>query len=327
MYNKNVYKDNDVNRARSYFSIDNSDEASTSMFYGNPKRIHDISLLDKIDYDALGFTAQSVKDQLLGMDNDLLNMFGVTKNLINPDTNKPFEDDYYDAWINQMVAQTEKELNIVIRPRVINERIDYNQTEYNSYMYLRTSEKPIIQVQKLVMMFSNQPLMDYPDEWIKVSNLFGQVEVQPTLLMQNAVGTLPNNLTIAGYPASPANMIPYNNPNFIPQMFGISYIAGMLPQPPQEKGINRYWYPHPDLIAYVAKKAAIECLERWGRTILGAGIAGYGIQVDGISSQINSTQSAEYTGSTADINLLKEDMQNLGNSLKAYYGINLGVFS
>lgn len=316
--------------AQRYFKTPNKDDAiddANEMFYGNPKRIHDLTLLPKITLETLGFTIQSVKDQLLGMSDDLLSLFGTNRNLINPNTGKTYEDSYYQSFINQTVATTEKELNIVIRPRIVNERIDYNQTEYNSYTYVRTAERPIVQVQKFKLMFSNEPIMDYPDEWLKVSNLFGQVEVQPTLLLQSATGTLPNNLTVAGYPASPAELIPYSNPNFIPQMFGIQYIAGMLPQPSEEAGINREWYPHPDLIAYVAKKAAIEVLERWGRTILGAGIAGFSTSVDGISTSINSTQSAEYTGSTADINLMKEDLADMKSSLMAYYGLNLGVFS
>lgn len=83
----------------------------------------------------------------------------------------------------------------------------------------------------------------------------------------------------------------------------------------------------PDLIAYIAKDAAIEVLERWGRLILGAGIAGYSISMDGISSSIDSTQSAENTGSTADIKLLQTDMKDIRNALKSYYGYNLGVLS
>lgn len=316
--------------AQNYFKTPDQDQtidSSNEMFYGNPKRIHDLTLLPKINYDTLGFTVQSVKDQLLGMSDDLLSLFGTNRNLTNPNTGLTYEDSYYQSFLNQKLAETEKELNIVIRPHLVNERVDYNQTEYNSYTYIRTNERPIIQVQKLKMMFSNEPVMDYPDGWLKVNNLFGQVEVQPTLLLQSATGTLPNNLTVAGYPASPASLIPYSNPNFIPQMFGVSYIAGMLPQPPEEVGINREWYPHPDLIAYVAKKAAIEVLERWGRTILGAGIAGFSTNVDGIETQINSTQSAEYTGSTADINLMKEDMESMRANLQAYYGMNLGVLS
>jgi len=46
-----------------------------------------------------------------------------------------------------------------------------------------------------------------------------------------------------------------------------------------------------------------------------------------MSSRIETTQSAEYTASTADINLLKADMKDNQSRLKAYYGTNIGVIA
>lgn len=302
-----------------YFKVpDTEPNYGMTQFYGNPKKVPDESILPQITLEVLGFTRESVKEQLLGMDHDL----------VDPATNKPYTDAFYDHMIEQSVGKVENELNIVIRPRLVNERLDYNEAEYNSYMYLRTTQRPILQVDKLMMQFNNSPVMDYPDKWIKVTNLFGQIEVQPTLLMQSATGMIPNSLTIAGYPSgNPTSILPNMNPMWAPQMIGCTYVAGMLPPRPEDRGINQWWFPRPDLIAYVAKQATIEVLERWGRLILGAGIAGYGINVDGISTQVDSTQSAENTGSTADIKLLQTDMKNIKDGLVAYYGYNLGVLS
>jgi len=74
------------------------------------------------------------------------------------------------------------------------------------------------------------------------------------------------------------------------------------------------------LIAYAAKYAAIEVLERWGRTAIGAGIAGFDVSIDGISTNVNSTQSAENTASTADIKLMQADMKHMKDTLMEYYG-------
>jgi len=307
-----------MTNAQNYFKENKDSGIQSNKYYGNPKRV-DESLLPQVTLESLGFTVEAVKSQLLGMDSDL----------VNPATGEPYPDSFYESMIEQAVANTEKELDLTIRPRVTSEAMDYNQTEYNSYMFLRTSERPIIQVDELAMSFNNRPIMKYPDPWIKVTHRFGQLEIQPTLLMQMGDGLQLSNITMnGGLIGLPQATTPFGGtPMFSPQMIWITYASGMLPMPASDRGINRGWYVHPDLVAYVAKKATIEVLERWGRLILGAGIAGYGISVDGISTQVDSTQSAENTGSTADIKLLQADMKDIKNNLTAYYGLNIGVLS
>ncbi|MBT9670588.1 hypothetical protein GPK34_00855 [Secundilactobacillus kimchicus] len=302
--------------AQQYFKKQ-SGGSSQDPYTGNPRILGDESRLNEITLASLGFKPDIVRNQLLGMEKDL----------INPSTGKEFTDEELNGWIDLAIGMVEKDLNIVIRPRVVNERVDYNQTEFNSNMFINTNERPIIQVDDLVLQYGGQKLFDFDNQWIKVHNLFGQIEIQPAFLMSTSQGLLPQNLLVGGSPLGGLANTPMQNPQFSPQMIGITYVAGMLPQPPEERGINRFWYPHPDLIAYIAKFAAIEVLERWGRTIIGAGIAGYDISIDSISSSVNSTQSAENTGSTADIKLLQQDMKEIRASLKAYYGHSIGFLS
>jgi len=177
-------------KPQDYFKVTNNKNDGLSMFYGNPKKIPDESRLSEITLEDLGFTVQSVKDQLLGMDDDL----------VNPATGEPYDDSIYKNVILRAVATTEKELNIVIRPRVNNERLNFNNTEYQSFMYLRTAEKPILQVDRLLIQFNGQPVMEFPDELIKVNNLFGQINVQPTILMQSSMSNLPSSMVVGNYP-------------------------------------------------------------------------------------------------------------------------------
>lgn len=304
--------------AKNYFKIQN-ENPSFHDYYGNPKPLTDLSILPQITLESLGLTVASVKEQLLGMGQDL----------VDPETGKGYPDSFYEHMIEQAVANTEKELDIVIRPRVTLDRQDFNLTEANSLMFLRTYERPIIQVEDLSMGYNNQMLYKFPDEFVKVNNLYGQIEIQPSLLMNMTNGASPQSIPVTAFPFVWANDS-YglsSSPNFVAQMIGIKYVAGMLPPDPAERGINRAWYIHPDLVAYVAKKATIEVLERWGRLILGAGIAGYSLNVDGISTSVNSTQSAENTGSTADIKLLQTDMKSLKDNLMNYYGHNIASLS
>lgn len=309
--------------AQRYFKIKGNEGNNFDKYYGNPRRVEDESMLPSITLEALGLKTEIVKQELLGLDNDL----------IDPSTGKPYTEDFYRTMIDRGVAQAEKQFDIVIRPRINHERLDFNRSDFVSYMYLHTQEKPIIQVDEMIMQFNNQPFMRFEDRWLKVSNRFGQIEVNPDLIMNitNGMNLTPlvNSMSGGGIPfmnqVGGANS--YGSQQFAPQMIGITYVAGMLPPSPADRGINREWYIHPDLISWIAKYAAVEVLERWGRLILGAGIAGYNISVDGISTGVDSTQSAENTGSTADIKLLQEDMKPIEESLRSYYGINLGIIA
>lgn len=305
-----------VENVNNYFKT-GKNYSDFSDYYGNPRPVPDESLLPKVSLEVLGFTVASVKEQLLGMDKDLT----------DPNTGKEYPDAFYEHMIEQAVANTEKELDIVIRPRVVTEKQDYNLTDANSLMYVKTYNRPIIQVDDLSLGYNNQKIFKFPDEQIKVNNVYGQIEVQPNIITFSSAGGVPNFSPLMMFPPMLSSAYsPFNNtrsPQFMAQMIGIKYVAGMLPPDPSERGINRDWYVHPDLVAYTAKKATIEVLERWGRLILGAGIAGYSASIDGISGSVDSTQSAENTGSTADIKLLQTDMKSLKENLQNYYGRNV----
>lgn len=290
-------------------------------YYGNPKTIKksDYGRLKEITYARLGITVDRVKQELLGMKEDL----------IDPSTGKEYPDSFYEMYINSACAQVEKEFDITIRPRVKAERLDFNNTDFNSYMYTRTYLRPIIQVDDLRLSFNNTSNFKFPDQWIKVTARYGQIEVQPNFLMG-----VDSNFNTLGMPLfdstnlSPMSaMYGYGNTQFAPQMVNATYIAGMLPQDPNNIGINEDIFIQPDLITYIAKYAAIEVLEKWGRLVIGAGIAGYSISIDGYSSSVDSTQSAENTASTADIKLIQDDMKDLRNALQSYYGYSMGVLS
>ena len=57
--------------------------------------------------------------------------------------------------------------------------------------------------------------------------------------------------------------------------------------------------------------------------IIGAGIASKTLEVDGISETIGTTQSAMYGGASAQILQINEDIKELLDGLRAYYGYNM----
>ena len=73
------------------------------------------------------------------------------------------------------------------------------------------------------------------------------------------------------------------------------------------------------------KIAAKEIFQVWGRLIIGAGIEGKTLSVDGVSESIQTTQSAMYGGAYADIRQIDEDIQSMLAGLKSYFGMNMGI--
>lgn len=287
------------------------------LYYGNPNYVKGVDYT-QITLDKLGFTVDAIKQQLQGINADI----------IDPLTGEPYPDSLYQSLMYQAVAEAEKQFDIVIRPRLVADRSDYYRNNYNSFMFLHTNNRPILHVENIQLKFNNMPIINYPDEWIKVENRVGQLQIQPSILMQSYIGTM--SPTIAFPVMNPYGYTPdnYCNHEFAPQMIGVKYVAGMIPQTEENAGITTDVTPPPDLIAYTAKLGAIEILERWGRSIIGAGIAGQSVSIDGISTSIQTTASAENTATTADIDLMKKDMEHIKNGLLSYYGDrNFGIIA
>lgn len=299
-----------------YFKGDSQSNNSLINYYGNPNYLSllpDGTNYQDITLDSLGFTPDSVRFELKGMVDDLT----------NSETGETYEDSDYQSLITQYVSEAENKFDIVIRPRLKFDRADYYRNDFDAYMYIRTEQRPIIHVEDVKIYFNNQNIFDYDDDWIKVSNRMGQVQIQPALFQQGYAQSamLPLNMTTMLYGIPPVIQNEY-----APQMIGLSYIAGMLPITSSDIGINRDVYPRPELIAWVAKKTAIGILERWGRNIIGPGIASFGVSIDGIASNLNTTQSAEYSATKAEIDTLNEELELIEDGLMSYYGgRNIGI--
>ena len=291
---------------RDYFQVV-GDQGAVQRYNGNP----DYSLGDrykKITLEALGINKQLVEDELLGMNQEL----------VDPVTGKPYSDAFYDMIIERSVARAEKIFDVAILPRLQIDKLDYHRNDFNAFAYLQTNYRPILSIKDLLLYYNNQDIMHIPDEWIKVTNRSGQIQVSPSVLMQGLNTTI--NPTIYPIINSPYGMTPspYQETEFSPQMLGVTYVAGMMPK--DKRGIYRDYQIQPDMLAYIAKLAAVELLERYGRAIIGPGIASYNVSVDGISTGLDTTQSATEAGTAAEIKNLTDDMKPIEASLKSFYG-------
>lgn len=287
---------------------------------GNPKRIS-LNDVEKYDFSSYGLNADMVKKY----------MFGIR--VIDPETQEELEDDFYDLSIAKAVSYLEKVLDVQILPNIINETKDFFPSDYSSSMFLKLKKRPVLQVEQLSTSYNGQPLMDYPSQLWKVSSIGGTIQIVPTIGMgiMNSVtgqsdamslygGTMLDNMGIANFG------IPYmgaTTGQSIPQLFRVGYVAGMLPQ--RRLGVEEDWEMPTDLKVLVLKVAANDVFEQFGRLIIGAGVASKSFTMDGISEEINTTQSAEYGGASADIKQLESDIAKGISALKARYGIRVGV--
>lgn len=290
-----------------YFQIQDQ-QGAIQRYSGNP----DYALGDKykqVTLESLGINKQLVKNELLGMDKDL----------VDPVTGKEYPDSFYDQIIERSVSRAEKIFDVAILPRLQVDRLDYHRNDFNAFAFLQASYRPILYVEDVLMYYNNQDIMHVPNEWLKVTNRSGQLQVSPSVLMQGLNTTI--NPTIYPILNTPYGMTPspYEQAEYAPQMLGITYVAGMMP-PDGKRGVYRDYEMQPDMVAYIAKLAAVEVLERYGRSIIGPGIASYSVSIDGISTSEDTTQSSTMAGTSAEIKNLMEDMSPIEQALKQFYG-------
>lgn len=287
----------------------------TNNFEGNQYQHNNEKLidLDKIeDY--------TLKDYGLTADALKLNHFGVS--VTDPRTGEYLPDQFYEAKIEQAVAQVEKMLDIVILPRYVKEHTDYYRNDFESFMFIRANQRPIIQLERVGLEYGGSSIFSYPTKWWRVYKLNGHIEMLPTLMISEQGQSLNLAQVYSGYPMISGIPQLVNN-NYAPQMFHTEYVAGMLP--PSRRGVTQPHEMHPDLWTLILKVALKEIFQIWGRLIVGAGIASMTTSIDGISQTIDTTQSAMYGGASADIMQIDRDIAELKEGLKSYYGMNLGI--
>jgi len=292
------------------FDYDNS----STYDINNPKRI-DLSKVDDVTPADIGLTPYMIKKYMFGL------------RIVDPDTKQELDDSVYEHLIDTKIPYAEQQLGIAILPRIIaNERHDYYANDFMHYNYIQTYERPILQVNSVEMMYNNQRLEKFPTSWLKVYTRTGEVEVNPAVIVGDSSVMNGGEAYMNGAQAissAPLWGLPgIASTDVVPQALQYTYVAGMLP--PTRRGITRDWEVPLDLVQLIAKYVLRELLEIWGDLIIGAGIAGESLSVDGISESTTTTQSAMYTGGAARIKLIDDTIASLEQGLRNRYGYNKG---
>lgn len=283
--------------------------------YGSPyghnnEKLIDLEDVNKYTLADYGFTVDSVKSNHFGID------------ITDPRTGDHLPNEFYESKLEAAVSQVEKELDIVILPRVVKEHHDFYRNDFESHMYLHAHHKPILQVENVRLEYGGSTVFNYPTRWWRIYKLQGHVQMMPTMMLSGDQSSLNLAQVYSGYPMIAG--IPHTvGATHAPQMFHLEYVAGMLP--PTRSGVTQPHEMHPDLWQIVVKLALKEVFQQYGRLIIGPGIANMRMDIDGVSQSIDTTQSAMYGGASAEIIQLDNDIAKLYAGLKSYYGVNLGL--
>lgn len=202
-------------------------------------------------------------------------------------SDKELPDSVIQDYINAAVSMLEHYLDIAITPvKGFYEDRDYLFNEYEDWGYFQLNNFPVIQIQKLEMIYfrdedgTPQTVQTIPASWLRLQPHDGILRLIPN-------SRFPANLQIG---ASGSYFPEVLRTQMVPHLWRITYDYGFC-----DGAIPVI------LNEAIGILASIRALITAGHLILGAGIAGTSISLDGLSQSISTTQSAENSGYSASI--------------------------
>lgn len=232
---------------------------------------------------------------------------------IKDDNGKELPKEVFQQYIDNAVSWMEHYLDISIA-EVKNhlELKDYRYNDYSEWGYYQLNNYPVIQINKIEMVYfrdeNGEPevVQEIPTNWIRLQPHDGIVRLIPN-------ARFPANLQIS----STGNYFPeILRTQFVPHLWQITYNFGF-----KDGKV-------PVLMNMaISQLAAVQALTVGGNLVLGAGIAGSSISLDGLSQSIQTTQSAENSAFSATIKDYsdklfgknKDDPFSILKILKTYY--------
>lgn len=207
-------------------------------------------------------------------------LFGI--HIVDRVTGEEFSDEAYQQYIDNAVSMMEHYLDISISP--VNNFVEYKDYRINDYAdwgYMYLNNYPVRAIRKIEMVYfrdedgAPQVVQQIPNNWLRLQAHDGIVRMIPN-------AKFPANLQISQTGSYFPEIL---RSQFVPHLWQITYDYGF------ENGCV------PTLLNQaIGTIAAIQALIVGGHLILGAGIAGTSISLDGLSQAIQTTQSAENSG-------------------------------
>lgn len=219
---------------------------------------------------------------------------------LRDDNGNELPDATLEHYIRSAQAAIAKDLDILLEERtIVDEARDFYGNDYHQYSYIRTSFRPLNQVDRIVAKWPvGSGVIEFNDEWIKADYVSGQINLVPTsgtisaFLVQQDGAFLP---MLTGR-------------DYIPSLFRIDYTAGFKTG---EVPI--------DILEVIGMAASLGPFNIAGDLIAGAGIANKSISLDGLSQSIGTTSSATNAGYGARILQYEKQIKEKMTNLRAYW--------
>lgn len=274
------------------------DANGASTYYYKSSYFNSLSALESSKSDAQQGEGDPALDIVSVEDVKTNYLFGLD---LTNDEGVEYPDSLYEWFIKSAVSWLEHRLDMPIRPKSItDERHPYIREDYTHYLWMRTKEYPIIDVESVKLVLPGEQVVEeFDSSWIHPEKESGVIQIVPGT---GTAGTILLGASGAWLP------LIYGSNRYIPDAWRIAYTAGF------ESG------KVPDVFKdIIAKIASFGPLNIAGDLLGGAGIASQSIGIDGLSQSFNTTSSATNAGYGARLLQYQKEIKEVIPTLRRYY--------
>lgn len=277
-----------------------TDSAGAAGYYYKSSYFHSVSLLESSLSDAQQGEGDAALDIVSVEELKVNYLYGLD---LTDDNGNEMPDSLFEWFIKSAVSWIEHRLQLPLRPKPVTaEMHDYYAEDFRQYIWIKTKDYPIIDVDELRVVIpgaGGSTIQTYGRENLHIEKEAGQVQVVP--------GVVGGGLVTMG---TSAPWLPYlyGARRFVPGAFQIDYTAGF--ETGSVPAVLR------DVIAKVASFGPLNPL---GDLLGGAGIASQNLSIDGLSQGYTTTSSATMAGYGARLFQYEKEIKQVVPTLEKYY--------